>query len=318
MLLRICQADAYAAATEYIRLPKEQYVQDQALQFAYYCKHPRYSFSAGSYTDDGQMSIAVSEVLLQGPPYTKRRFADAFVRCFLRDPRDGYSRGFQNILNSIQSTDEFLAAVVPNSIKNGAAMRAVPVGLLPTIPEVLDVAAIQAAVTHETDEGIYSAQMVAIMSHFCYRTNYPLHMLPDYLREHMPVQAKSGRKMPDWFLFLDKEDGMDYYPAQYWRGKVVAQNSIGIACATVWAVLSLLVLKKDLMSILKQTIEWGGDTDSVAAIAWGLASARMTEELPEFLLAGLESGSLYGASFLLDLGSQLQNKFLDNHEPLGV
>ncbi len=56
------------------------------------------------------------------------------------------------------------------------------------------------------------------------------------------------------------------------------------------------------MGIMRQTIEWGGDTDSVAAIAWGIASARYPDEkLPEFFDRDLENGT-YGRDYLSTLG----------------
>jgi ADP-ribosylglycohydrolase len=64
------------------------------------------------------------------------------------------------------------------------------------------------------------------------------------------------------------------------------------------------------MGILQKTIEWGGDTDSVCAIAWGIASARyQDEQLPEFLERDLELGRKYGAAFLKDLGKQLMETY---------
>jgi ADP-ribosylglycohydrolase len=58
----------------------------------------------------------------------------------------------------------------------------------------------------------------------------------------------------------------------------------GIGINTAHAVTTLLIEQPSLMDILRQTIEWRGDADSVAAVAWGIASTRYQNEiLPDFL-----------------------------------
>jgi len=286
MLLRIAQGDAYGLATEYLKFPRDQAIKDQALRFQRFGQHPTHSLRPGQYSDDTQMSIAVAEVLISGRPFTREKFADAFVRCFKRDERKGYSGAFQTFLESIKSGEEFLAKIQPNSDKNGAAMRAVPIGVLPTPEEVLQVAEVQAKLTHDTPDGILSAQAVALMSH------YALYKgeeggLGEYLIKRLP-------EFPKQILL--------------WAGEPVTGPRVGIK--TALAVLHLLIThspKQDtpLLSILKQIIEWGGDTDSVAAIAWGIASATMTEDVPEFLETQLEPGRKYGVGFLKSLGTSL-------------
>src|SRR5687767_5680679 len=96
ILLRIAQGDAFGMATEFITLPDHRETYDAALRIEAYCQHPtHHEVPAGHYTDDTQMSIAVSEVLLGGDDDrpSAARFAEAFVACFKRDPRKGYARG---------------------------------------------------------------------------------------------------------------------------------------------------------------------------------------------------------------------------------
>lgn len=70
------------------------------------------------------------------------------------------------------------------------------------------------------------------------------------------------------------------------------------------------------MAIMRRLLEWGGDTDSVAAIAWGIASSRYQDEvLPEFMERDLEPGSEYGVAFLKGLGVQLMAKYLSGWSP---
>lgn len=325
MLLRIAQGDAYAMATEYIKHPRDDEVLKRALEFKRYVKHPTHSLKAGSYTDDTQMSIAVTEVLLAGGPFNRNQFAKAFVEAFCRDPRDGYSRGFQHILETCAGTPSpyhcFLKMVVPNSTKNGGCMRAVPCGVLKTPAEVLSVARIQASVTHNTPEGIWSAQAIALMSHFALyyedsfdklgtfllkempKTISPITIWPDNLKEGYTAPVTSVEHWTEWLVngpdWNDKVTNRTYEPLNYY----------GVGVSTVKACYTAIRNQPTLIGILEQIIKWGGDTDSVAAIAWGIASTRMTEDYEGFWEYDLEAGKKYGVAFLKDLGQQLMDKY---------
>ncbi len=289
ILLRIAQGDAYGMATEYIKMPRDREVRAAALKFVGYVKHPTHKLAAGSYTDDTQMSIAVSEVLL-GEDLSREAFAEAFVRCFVRDPRDGYSRNFQVFLEKTKTGEEFLKNINPDSDKNGAAMRSVPLGVLPNPDDVRLLAAVQAALTHDTPDGILSSQAVALMSHFALHSDGEFNVdLEEYLDEHLPAFGKPMREMSaEW-------------PFRVAAPRVGMRTAVAVAC--------LLQTGNDLMDVLNMTIEAGGDTDSVAAIAWGIASARMPLRGMDFLEEELEPGGQYGPKFLKELGNKLMEKF---------
>ena len=294
MLLRIGQADAYCAATEYLK-SHETSVRDEALQFRRYLKHPRHKDTGGRFTDDTQMSIAVTEVLLSGN-FTREAFAHEFVATFKRDPRDGYARGFQAFLESVVDGPDFLARIRPDSDKNGAAMRAVPIGVLPDPKQVLDVAEVQARVTHDTPDGVLSAQAVALMSHFALHVDEPLgHGAADW---HAPMVEFLDRHLP---AFL---------PTFSTMGPTFPVKAPRVGVRTAQAVFILLSECKSLMEILERVIQGGGDTDSVAAIAWGIASTHIVADgVPDFMVHQLEPGRPYGPVFLRDLGADLMRRY---------
>lgn len=286
MLLRIAQGDAYCMATEYIKLPRNQGVHDAALAFTRYLEHPTHGLRPGQYTDDTQMSIAVAETLLAGD-LSREAFADSFVRCYKRDRRDGYARNFQQFLDTVNTGGEFLSKIHPASDKNGAAMRSVPLGVLRTPEEVMRVAELQAKITHDTPGGILSSQIVALLSHFALYSSSP--MEPGPVAAFLSIMLPA--KLPQVATLLPR-----------WEGPVVGPD---VGMNTARAVFDLVTSGLSLMDILRQTIEWGGDTDSVAAIAWGIASTRSDEPIPEFFERGLEPGRKFGATFLRDLGKKL-------------
>lgn len=295
MLLYIGMGDAYAAAVEY-----NNTLHDACLMFQQYLSHPTHRNVPGTYTDDTEMSAANAKVLLQyDEPFRPLMFADAYVHEFRRGGcRNGYSRGFQGVLERVHSGNEFLLTVRPDSNKNGAAMRSVPFGVLPTVEQVLAVATLQARITHDTLEGRFSARAVALMSHaVLYEDMIFLPDLGEYCKQHLP------KGDVNCFGYVFDEP--------WSKGPVKEYHGASVAITTVHAVVDVLARENSLMGIMKRIITWGGDTDSVAAIAWGIASARYQDEkLPAFMERDLEGGnSKTGAVYLRLLGEKLMYKY---------
>ena len=290
MLLHIAMGDAYAVAIEYVKPEKYASLYDAALRFQTYLQHPTHlKLTPGMYTDDTQQSIAVSEVLLNTIAPRAPDFLNAFYEVFKRDPRDGYARGFQGLIESIHSQDEFRSRIIPDSNKNGAAMRSVPIGAIKDVNQLVHIAGIQATATHATWGGINSSVAVALMSHFALYDHRNFLYMREWCARHSTA-----------FQFFKTP----------WSGPVVSDSKnpkdMGIGMNTAWAVCTLLEQETSLMGIMRRVIEWGGDTDSTAAIAWGIAGARYGHEiLPGFLEHDLEPRSRYGVQFLKDLGERL-------------
>lgn len=295
MLLFIAIGDSVAAAVEYVKPHEHPQLIENVLRLDGYYQHPTHlKLKPGMYTDDTQMSIAVAEVMTDPtfPSLIYRDvnafdFAHAWTRVFHRDPRDGYARGFQAFLESHKTGQAFMNDIRPDSDKNGACMRAVPVGALPSIDLVLSIAKTQAETTHNTPIGIFSAQAVALMSHFALYRDDPFDRLQDFLEIHLPDAALLHQ------MQIHKR----------WHGPV--KNP---ATNTIHAVFDLLVHCSSLAEVLRGAIQFGGDTDSVAAIALGIASARMKNDLPQPLYDNLENGP-FGRDYLESLGYRLMSYY---------
>lgn len=302
MLLYIGMADAYAAACEYLlSVPWERRVCEQCLTFRGYVRHPRHlGLEPSCYTDDTEMSVANARVLIENdPPYTPLMFAHYYVREFQRGGRrEGYARGFQKFLESVKSGKEFLDRIRPGSTKNGAAMRAVPFGALRTPEETMEVATLQARITHDTPEGRFSARAVALMAHFVLYEEAPLSDIASYCLREMSVEDVKQ------FGYVFQNPWPENKP-------VKDSEETPVAISTVHAVAYLVRTARSLMDILERVIRMGGDTDSVAAIAWGIASARFQDErLPEFFERDLEQGSsATGSAYLRKVGEDLMRRF---------
>lgn len=277
MLVEIAIGDAYGAGFEFC--PRDKIVRYNTL--AEYVPH-ELRVEAGKYTDDTQMSIAVAEVLLSGAEPGSAAFADAFVRCFRRDPRIGYANGFRRLLDACEDGAALRSRIRPESRRNGAAMRAVPLGLIEDKGVLARVAREQAVVTHDTPEGVLSSHVVALMAHG---------LLYD------------GMSIDDLPAFVERHAG--FRPLGSWDVEVPCD-----ALATLHAVNTALQSNRKLSSLLTECVDFGGDVDSVAAIALGLAalSAEYEWDLPADLVAGLEDDQ-FGLGFLEDLDHRLATRY---------
>lgn len=274
MLLELAIADAYGAGFEYAD------EMSASNDLSCYIKHPRHQLIPGSYTDDTQMSIAIAEVIVAQLPWTPEVLADSFVKAFKRDPREGYASRFYHFLVEIRDGQEFLAKIRPDSDKSGAAMRAAPIGIYPTPEKVIEATTIQAAITHNTPDGINAAVAAALMSHyFIYRLGEK-HKLGQFLESYV-----SG----DW--------------AKPWQGKVKSKGWMSVRAAIT------AVIRNDSMSeLLKDCIAFTGDVDTVAAIALaaGSCSEEISQDIPDHLITGLENNS-YGKDYIIELDKQLMS-----------
>lgn len=273
MLLHLAIGDAYGAGFEYA--PAERFA---ANTLAAYVQHPKHAIPPGSYTDDTQMSLAIAEAIVEDDPWTPESLAARFVDVFKRDPRDGYAGGFHRLLQSVKDGAELLATLRPDSDKSGAAMRAAPIGVFPDIAEVIERSRVQAAITHNTPDGINAAVAASLLAHYFLHDLGPRGDLGRFLEAHVPG---------DW--------------SARWSGEVGAQGWMSVRAA-----ITALQDSDRLGTILKQCVDYRGDVDTVAAIALAGASGSLAfiDDLPAALMAGLENGG-YGRDYLRALDRRL-------------
>ncbi|MBH0779084.1 ADP-ribosylglycohydrolase family protein [Nocardia bovistercoris] len=279
MLVELAVGDAYGAGFEYA---EPGFVAEHNTLGAY-VQHPTHlGVLPGAYTDDTQMTLAVAELLVSDEPWDRDRLAEYFVRAYRRDPRDGYARRFQEFLGTVSTGSELLAGIVPASDKSGAAMRAGPIGLLPTVDEVLRYTHTQARITHDTPDGIAAAQAAALAVHYCHRGLGPVRDLPAWVASHLG---------PEW--------------ARPWRGKVGSKGWMSVRAA-----LTSLSTGTAMSEILRSSVAWTGDVDTVATIALAAGSrcADIDQDLPVTLIENLENGA-YGHDYLRDLNARLLDRF---------
>lgn len=275
MLVELAIGDAYGAGFEYapgafVRAHNNP---------AGYVQHPRHGIRPGCYTDDTQMSLALAEVIVEERPWTREVLAEHFVYAFKRDPREGYAGRFYAFLQEVRDGADFLARIRPYSDKSGAAMRAAPVGIFPSISEVTERSRVQAALTHNTDAGLDAAMAVALMAHYFVYDLGPKADLGVFLENHVPGRWTGLRP-----------------------GRVGAKGLESAAAAA-----ALIPRHDSLRALLQDCVALTGDVDTVAAMALACAacSREYRHDLPAILYEKLENGA-FGREHLAELDRRLR------------
>jgi ADP-ribosylglycohydrolase len=274
MLLFGAIGDAYGAGFEFA----ERAIIDAENDLTHYRRHPRYLSILKKYTDDTQMAIGLSELIISQKDWTVENIADKFVTVFKRDIREGYASRFYQFLIDINDGKTFLEKIIPNSERNGAAMRAYPLGVLKTEKAIIEKNKIQTFVTHQTETALIASEAIALASHFfIYNKGNQKDLIP-YLNDFQ------NRK---WIA--------------NWQGEV-SMNGI----ETVEAVLTILINEKSLSQMLKKSVDFGGDVDTVASLCLAIGSEieNIENDLPKWLFKELENEA-FGRDYLMKLNDKL-------------
>ncbi|MBE8727391.1 ADP-ribosylglycohydrolase family protein [Flavobacterium hungaricum] len=278
MILEAAIGDAYGAGFEFQEL--DYIIKNNDV--TQYLKHGMYTEIYKRYTDDTQMAIAITELLLEEDNWNEVKVADKFVEVFHRDKRRGYSDRVYNALDASKNGNDFLKIIDNRSSGNGSAMRAYSIGLLKEIPQILDFCEIQAKTSHNTAEGISCAKRIALAVHFYKYQLGDKSSLIDFVNDTL--------KEKEIYKVTSPIDMHGYFTTQ--------------------AVLKIVSEADSMQDCLKQGIDFGGDTDTVAALCMAILSQKKDCEktLPQFLYDELENGT-YGKDFLISLDNRLVEKF---------
>lgn len=286
MLREIGIFDAYGVGFEF----RPQEFVDERNDLTTYYEHQTGELAPGQYSDDTQMSIATSLYLLQmaDDVYDSESLARTYIDIFKRDPRKGYSKRFQSLLEEVTSPIDFLTRIenYGKGDSNGAAMRSCPIGLHSSKEFVKKFAKFQAELTH-SGTGVLAAQAAALSVY--------------YFKSLMGLPS-------DLPKFLNRELGTDL--TWLWAGgRVAGKSHLGLS--TVCAAIDSVITTRTHTECLKKAVGFGGDTDSVAAIAGGISSVNVFHEndITENLIRDFEPNGAYGYDYLGFLDLELKVKF---------
>ncbi|GGY04822.1 hypothetical protein GCM10007160_35610 [Litchfieldella qijiaojingensis] len=213
--------------------------------------------AASTFTDDSVLTVAVADALLHGGDYV-----DLFHDYFHRYPDAGFGGYFRGWATS-RDREPY------NSWGNGSAMRVSPVGFAAqSLDEAVEEARRSAAVTHDHPEGIRGAQAIAAAI---------------YLARHGADKADIKARIEELFGYRLEKALADIRPR--YRFDVSCQGSVP---PSIIAFLE----SDDVESAIRNAISLGGDADTMACMAGGIAEAYyggLPEELRKETMAQLDA-----------------------------
>ena len=188
------------------------------------------------FTDDTVLTVAVADALIH-----KKDYGSVFREYGLRYPDAGYGGRFYHWLR-----DPTMGPY--NSMGNGSAMRVSPVGFYcDTVDEVLKEAKCSAEVTHNHPEGIKAAQATALAIYI----------------------GRTGGDKKDIRTELERRFGYSFdrsiaFLQEHYKYSELAQDTIPPAMAA-------FLEATDLIDCIRKAVSVGGDSDTIACIAGGIA-----------------------------------------------
>jgi len=204
----------------------------------YPIKNAGFSIIASGFTDDTVLTVAVADVILSRADFTES--IKTFARRHHALP---YGRSFRQWMWSWDNKPY-------NSFGNGSAMRVSPVGFaFDTIEEVLEQAKRSAEVTHNHPEGIKGAQATALAVFL----------------------ARSGA---DKETIRKEIEGRFRYDLNRTVEGIRPAYQFDISCqGSVPESIIAFLDADDYETTIKNAISLGGDADTMACIAGGIAQA---------------------------------------------
>lgn len=200
------------------------------------------------FTDDTVLTVATADCILN-----TRDFRETYQEYFHKYPNAGYGENFLCWALS-RDTEPY------NSWGNGSAMRVSPIGFFyDTLDEVLYKAKESAEVTHNHPEGIKGAQATAAAI-FIARTEKNKEEMKNYIENKFRYNlSESIDSIRTWYKF-----------------DVSCQGSVP------QAIVSFLE-SNDYEDAIRKAISIGGDSDTIACIAGGIAQAYY-DEIPSEII----------------------------------
>lgn len=215
-----------------------------------------------SFTDDTVLTIAIAEAILirssnAQPSQNKRAnqelYATKIKEYGRRFPHAGYGEMFKRWLqsNSLRGY---------KSYGNGSAMRVSPIGFaFETLEKVRDEAKLSAEVTHNHPEGIKGAQAIASAIHL----------------------ARAGQRKPEIKAYIEKSFG---YELGQSLDKIRLTYSFDSSCkGSVPQAMIAFFESNDFEDAIRKAISLGGDSDTIACMAGGIAQAYY-RLIPDYLV----------------------------------
>jgi len=221
-----------------------------------------------TYTDDTVLTVSTAHAILEKIDYAK-----VFKNFGQKYPDVGYGVSFYHWIFSPNSSPY-------NSWGNGAAMRVSPVGFaFDSIDGVLREAEKSAAVTHNHPEGIKGSQATALAVFFAWKGKSK-----DFIKQEISTR----------FAYNLNRTLSEIRPGYHFD--VSCQGSVP---ESIIAFLE----SKNFEDAVRKAVSLGGDSDTMACIAGGIAHA-FYREIPRDIIASVRERLPEEFLFIIDKFSQ--------------
>ncbi len=209
--------------------------------------------------------------------------AQALVNAHIHDKREGYDRRVSRAFRTAYETGNISHAIVSKkqNIYSGAAVRALSLGFYDDPETIIAKCAIQSSITNLQPCVVDASCIIGLIA-YLFLAGEVRSAIPEFLTDIYPR--------------IDKLDWSE------WHGPVPGNSDL----STVMAALTVLKDNLTLSSCLEASVNFGGHTNAVAAIALGLGSLclEIEDDLDkkcQALLGGFEqSEDDYGNLIQLD------------------
>ena len=235
------------------------------------------------FTDDSVLSLAIGKALTENLHETdlnrlKQKVAQKLKEYYRKYPLKGtvfrgipmdpYGGGFKKWAESDSYEDR-------KATTNGAAMRAATIGwLYDDIQKTMQVAEITAQPTHDSKQAIQATQAVAITI-FLARNRKSKLEIKNFLEWKFSYQL--GNKIDDTMEIHKRVSDIRNQSKKYRQKALIERKfSYFIDCdakRTVENAIYAFLISKDFDDCIKTAISFGGDSDTIACIAGGIAEA---------------------------------------------
>ena len=195
-----------------------------------------------SFTDDSVMTLAVAKWLMEDEAHTLHYLIFCMQELGNRYPNAGYGGNFSAWLREDEPQPYY-------SWGNGAGMRVSPVGLYArTLDEALALAALTASVSHNHPEGVKGAQAIATSVFLC-------------------KQGKSKQEIKE---YIENAFGYNLHRS---IAEIRPRYDFDVSCqGSVLEAIIAFLEGKSFEEVIRLAISLGGDSDTIGAMAGGIAA----------------------------------------------
>lgn len=288
MIFETAMADAYAAAWEFVP-PEDALVND----WSGYRQRPGGDTDNRSrYTDDTLRTIANARAILSGGAASGLSYVREIKRVFREDGRGGWSRAFRAFLESQKDLPDYLwfSSISPRDT-NGALMGAPVMGYMLSASLARSVGELQALVTHN-EEAARWAGVLSLTSFLVRNGDGPATLLRSLDRELMTMVGFPN----DNLMMIARSAEQLRTPIDMTARRTCAH------------VIDILSTHNTMRGMMNEVIRRGGDADSVAAAAIGIASLNpdaYVNDLPDWMVRDLENSDPTAHALITELDESL-------------